>query len=112
MLAPTEIMYTDTMGNTIKASDNAARFVLERPDNRTLARVEFQQGTVSPCGLNGVTNEQLLAILIHRTLYLDSLVPCNENKIAITSMRNALAAFDLRAAHRAENSRTQDSKND
>lgn len=62
--------------------------------------VSFQDGPVPECGVNGVTNEALLAVLIHRTEHLDSLFPCDENKIAIDHMKSALAAFDRRTADR------------
>lgn len=66
---------------------------------KTIA-VEFQNGAVKEHGVNGVTNEALLAILIHRTQVLNERFPCRENSIAITKMQEALMWFDKRTADR------------
>lgn len=58
--------------------------------------IQFQQGPVKEVGVNGLTNEALLAILIHRTNYLNSGLPCRENAIAITNMEQALMWFEKR----------------
>jgi len=62
--------------------------------------IHFQNGPVKENGVNGVTSEALLAILIHRTKVLDSNFPCEENKRAITHMENALALFEQRTKNR------------
>ena len=62
--------------------------------------ISFQQGPILAHGLNGVTNEALLAILIHRTEHLDSQFPCDENKRAIADMNNALVNLEVRTARR------------
>ncbi|MCH7309203.1 hypothetical protein MMO38_13840 [Acinetobacter sp. NIPH 1852] len=62
--------------------------------------IQFQLGPVKEHGVNGITNEALLAVLIHRTTILDDSIPCDENKQAITHMGNALALFNKRTADR------------
>lgn len=62
--------------------------------------IQFQLGAVGEHGVNGVTNESLLAVLIHRTKILNDKFPCDENKSAITYMENALALFNKRTADR------------
>lgn len=62
--------------------------------------ISFQNGPIPTVGANGLTNEALLAILIHRTECLDSLYPCEENKEGIRHMKAALAAFEARTANR------------
>lgn len=62
--------------------------------------IEFQNGPVATEGINGLTNEVLLAILIHRTETLDAQYPCDENKEAIEHMKKALEAFNKRTANR------------
>lgn len=64
--------------------------------------IEFQRGAVAENGVNGLTNEALLSILIHRTKFLDSKFPCGENKLAIDSMEEALAQFNTRTLQRIE----------
>lgn len=63
-------------------------------------QVEFQHGAVKENGVNGVTNEALLAILIHRTEVLNQRYPCRENSVAITKMQEALMWFDKRTSDR------------
>lgn len=62
--------------------------------------VDFQRGGVADNGVNGVTNEALLAILIHRTKFLDSKFGCDENKRAIQHMEEALCNLEVRSARR------------
>lgn len=63
-------------------------------------KVAFQRGGVADNGVNGMTNEALLAILIHRTEHLDSKFGCEENKWAIGWMKKALMALEVRSARR------------
>lgn len=67
-----------------------------------LTYVEFQRGGVADNGVNGMTNEALLAILIHRTKFLDSKFPCEENKRAIVNMEEALAHLNVRTLRRID----------
>lgn len=62
--------------------------------------IRFQNGSLVVNGVNGLTNESLLAIMIHRTQELNKLFPCEENKTAISHMEQALQAFNKRAADR------------
>lgn len=62
--------------------------------------LEFQKGPVQENGVNGLTNEALLAILIHRTKHLDSKFGCDENKRAIAHMEDALVNLEARTARR------------
>lgn len=62
--------------------------------------IVFQQGPVKEAGVNGLTNEALLAILIHRTKHLDGKFPCTENARAIQHMEEALVNLEARTARR------------
>jgi hypothetical protein len=62
--------------------------------------VKFQVGPVPSNGVNGITNEALLAILIHRTKFLDTKFPCDENKHAIQHMEAALDCLEMRTTQR------------
>lgn len=66
----------------------------------TLAEIRFQNGPVPICGINGVTTEDLLVVLIHRTGTLHDKIPCEENKVAIEHMQKALDALNERTAKR------------
>lgn len=63
--------------------------------------LKFQTGNPKEVGLNGYTNESMLAILIHRLKALDKQVPTEQNKVAISHMEAALEALNLRVMDRA-----------
>jgi hypothetical protein len=62
--------------------------------------IKFQYGPVPKSGVNGLTNEALLAILIHRTKFLDAKFGCDENQRAIQHMEEALVNLEVRTARR------------
>ena len=62
--------------------------------------IDFQEGPVKTFGLNGVTNEALLAILIDRTKVLNDAFPCEENEVALTHMWDALRSLEARTTRR------------
>ena len=65
-------------------------------------QINFQAGPVPQNGVNGLTNEALLAILIHRTTTLDAMYPCDENKAAIDHMTQALSSLEERTKKRID----------
>ena len=65
-----------------------------------ICKIDFQEGPINKHGVNGVQNEHLLAILIHRTKALNAKYPCRENAIAITKMEEALMWFEKRTSDR------------
>ena len=54
--------------------------------------IHFQKGAVKANGVNGITSEALLAILIHRTEVLNGNFPCAENEEALAGLKQALYA--------------------
>lgn len=62
--------------------------------------VTFQKGNPKTEGVNGLTNEALLAILIHRTTFVNQQFPCEENMVAIQHLKQALVNFEVRTARR------------
>lgn len=68
----------------------------------TQSNIHFQHGTVTDNGLNGVTNEALLSILLHRLHYLNDKFPCVENLLAIDHINNALCHLEKRTQSRIE----------
>jgi hypothetical protein len=52
--------------------------------------------------IDGVTNEEVLAVLIHRMKVLDEKWPCDENRIAIKNLEGALVWLTLRTQDRTE----------
>lgn len=62
--------------------------------------LHFQDGPIHEHGVNGVTSEALLKVLIHRTKSLDEKFPSEFNKQAIIYMESALEEFNKRTAER------------
>ncbi len=64
--------------------------------------IQFQNGTYPEVGANGLTNEALLDVLIHRLNVLNGKFPCRENALAITKMEEALMWLNQRTANRVK----------
>ena len=62
--------------------------------------LEFQNGPVKEAGVNGLTNEALLAVLAHRIGVLNKKFPCRENSLAITKIEEASLWLGKRTADR------------
>lgn len=62
--------------------------------------LEFQNGTYAEVGANGLTNEALLHVLIHRMNVLNAKFPCRENALVIIKMEEALMWLNRRTAER------------
>ena len=62
--------------------------------------IKFQMGNPKETGVNGVTNESLLVILINRLEHLNSRFRCDENEDAIASMKSALESLESRTKAR------------
>ena len=66
-------------------------------------RIEFQTGPVKEYGINGVTNEDLLEIVIHRLkCFQTSPYVCRENAIALTKIEEGLMWLNERTRERKE----------
>jgi hypothetical protein len=48
----------------------------------------------------GILGQELLRVLIDRTLYLNAEAPCTENVVILESLRTALQQYEIRAARR------------
>ena len=73
---------------------------IEETMSTVLGRVDFQDGPIPVAGVNGLTNEAALPILIHRTEVLNAKFHSEENDRALFHMKCALDAFDARTARR------------
>jgi len=60
-------------------------------DDKTAARVEFQNGPINEAGVNGLTHEALIAIVIDRLrAFQGGKFACRENALALTKLEEAL----------------------
>ena len=66
----------------------------------TYTNLNFQNGGVKEAGVNGLTNEALLAVLVHRIGFLNKRFPCRENSLAITKLEEALHWLEARTKAR------------
>lgn len=56
-----------------------------------LGHIDFQEGPIKECGVNGVMNEDLIAMVICRLQHFQqSEFSCRENAMAITKLEEAL----------------------
>lgn len=97
-------IYEDNNGCAVNAKTGASvdghQYEITFSDKSCL--VSFQNGPVSESGLNGIQNEHLLAIMVHRLKFLNEKFPCRENSIAITKIEEALMWLDARTKNRIQ----------
>jgi len=63
----------------------------EYVEPKLLAEIHFQEGPIKECGVNGVCNEDLIAMVITRLEYFQkSEFACRENALAITKLEEAM----------------------
>lgn len=62
--------------------------------------LDFQRGPVKENGVNGLTNEAMISILIHRLGLLNDKMPCVENEDALAHLELALHALESRTQSR------------
>lgn len=64
--------------------------------------INFQKGPVKEVGLNGVQNEHLLAMVIHRLQgFQAGPYACRENALALTKLQEAMHWLEARTKERA-----------
>lgn len=66
----------------------------------TVQHINFQLGPVKEAGVNGATNEALIAVLVHRLQFLNKQFPCRENSLAITKLEEAAHWLEARTRDR------------
>lgn len=93
------VLHTSEYGNS------GHDYLVGRGENSAfhiMADISFQNGAVKANGVNGITSEALLAILIHRTEALNERFSCKENEEAIACLKGALNAFESRTKGRID----------
>lgn len=69
--------------------------------NNEIGNINFQHNTISDVGVVGWTNECLLAVVADRLQsFQDGPFPCEENQIALESVKRALFILEKRTADR------------
>jgi len=72
-------------------------FISRQDGEGQLCSISFQNGPIGQNGVNGVQNEQLLAIVADRLISFQAgEYACNENQKALESVMDALTTLTLR----------------
>jgi len=99
-----ETEYTKVMVLDEPGQGNACHkyeIVLSENRNIIACEVNFQNGAIQEHGVNGVQNEDLLAVVIHRLQGFQSgKFSCRENAIALTKIQEALMWLEKRTSDR------------
>ena len=75
----------------------------EKGGQLELGHIEFQKGGIVDNGVNGLTNEALLAIVCHRLeSFQKGPFPCDENLFALADAKSALLWLTKRTKERKE----------
>ena len=61
-----------------------------------IGEISFQKGHPDTYGVNGFTNEAVIAILIDRILHLNEIVPCEENVKSLARLQEAKELLEKR----------------
>lgn len=94
-----EVVATDEKG----AGGAKHEYVVRKRGSNTevMGSVKFQKGPILEDGVNGVHNEDLLAIVIHRLqCFSVGPFPSRENSLALTKCQEALMWLEARTANR------------
>jgi len=68
-----------------------------------ITEIDFQEGPIKECGVNGVANEDLIAMVITRLEhYQKSEFACRENALAITKLEEAMLWLKKRTMGREQ----------
>lgn len=75
--------------------------VIDREKDETVELLDFQEGPVCEAGVNGVTNEALLAIVADRLMVFQrGPMACRENALALKKIEEALQWLHARTRRR------------
>lgn len=75
----------------------------EKPEdfvNRAGMNIKFQSGPIKEHGENGVQIEDVLQVAIDRLRFVNGLMACRENSVALTHIETALLWLNKRTAER------------
>lgn len=84
---------------TLEIHDPHAAYTISTARDNQL--IEFQHGPIAEVGINGITNEALLAIVIDRLQgFQTSKYACRENALALTKLQEAAMWLEWRTKAR------------
>ena len=100
-------IYRDYNGVTVDAPDDVPEvannfYRILKPNGVPLCTLSFQTGAPSAVGVNGATNETVIAVVANRLKLLNDKIPCHENENALSHLYQALYLLDSRSARIVE----------
>lgn len=99
-----ESVYIDSIGNIVTAellSNGINHYNINTADGQFRQEILFQNGFTQD-GVNGITNEALMAVLIHRISAQNSSYPSPYNEMAIKGLQLGLACLNARTKTRED----------
>jgi len=84
---------------TVIESHEEFLFIAEHPLD-ILPLIHFYEMREDGTKIDGVTNEEVLSVLIHRLETLNQKFPCFENDMALSSLKGALSWLNARTENR------------
>lgn len=98
----TSVIYTGGKNNEKEPS---VFIVLKSENNEELMKIKFQDGAIKENGVNGVMNEDLIAMVIKRLEFWQTTqFKCRENACAITKLEESLMWLRKRTVARERKS--------
>ena len=96
--------YTEVLADASKSFNCSPNFAVRAKANgKILADIHFQDGPVKEAGVNGVANEDLIVMVMHRlNQFQESDYACKENEDALRHLNGALHALRSRTNKRAQ----------
>ena len=96
--------YTEVLAGKHKSYNCSTNFAVRCKDSdKILAEIHFQDGPVKEFGINGVANEDLIVMVMHRlNQFQDSDYACKENADAINHLQDALDSLRARTNKRVQ----------
>lgn len=91
---------TTTITGITEPTISHDRYKIQTPDDITL--LEFHTGALVDGQANGLLNETLIDVLIHRLECQQAAIPCDETLAALEALTQARNALDARANRRVQ----------
>ena len=94
--------YTEVLADAHKSYNCSPNFAVRaKATGEILADIHFQDGPIKEFGINGVANEDLIVMVMHRlNQFQDSEYACKENADAINHLQDALDSLRARTNKR------------
>lgn len=95
-----KVKMTSVTDRVLKDNEKPEDFVRRLLDNEPVLQVKFQSGPIKDYGENGVQIEDVLQVAIDRLRFVNGLMACRENSVALTHIETALLWLNKRTAER------------